>query len=544
MTFAGLIIRLWKMGYGLPDLNHVDEGMYVYRALNMGGGDLNPHNFVHPTLYFYLCFLGDVLFILAARWTGFLKTLGEAWDLYQRDPTIFYVIGRGVSAVFGTLTLPLVYAAGTKLFNRKVGWVSAFFLTFAYLHAQYSQIAVVDVTLTFFVMLSFLFTVLAYQSGRIRYFMWMGLFVGLSASTKYSGLTAAIFGPLAVFLSAWNRGLKPFRELTGKKTLLFFIFFGLGFTLGTPFWILGFQEFKKDLLTFIGFYKVGGTGHLGYEGEWNWFYYLADPLGYGLGLPLEIAGWAGLLYLAARISPRNLLMVVFPLCFFLLAGSLEIRAARYIIPMIPFLCLSAGALLFSIVSRCVSFGPSGTRRANLILALLSLIVVFPSLTNLLRYQYLKMVPETRTMAHRWMLENLSKEDKMLHSFWFYLRSAPKLPHSERLDPTVFRTTLRNRSSLKSLEEYRELGFKYLILDEWHIGTVLNGPKYKWRPERQEAADRYEVFLTELNRSARIRAVFSPYREEEIPFDPENVDFASRSLWKRTRLGPLIRIYEL
>lgn len=544
LTLVGFVIRIWKIGYGLPDLNYVDEGRYVYQALNLGGGDLNPHNFVHPTLYFYLCFLGDALFILTARLSGFLKTLGEAWDFYQRDPTVFYVIARGVSAIFGTLTIPLVYVIGLKLFNKKAGWISAFFLTFAFLHAQYSQVAIVDATLTFLITLSFLFAVLAYQTGGLRYFMLMGLSVGLSASTKYSGLTALMLGPLALVLGAWDRGSNLFRERGGRKALLFFIFFGLGFTIGTPFWIIDFPGFKKDLLTFIGFYKVGGTGHLGYEGEWNWFYYLANPLRYGLGFPLELAGWIGILYLAVRVNPRNLLFVAFPLCFFLIAGFLEIRAARYIIPMIPFLCLGAAALVVGAVWRWASLRPAGIRQTSLVLALLSLILVFSSLTSLVRFHSLKMVPETRILAYRWMSENLPKDEKMLHSFWFYLRSTPKFPYSERLDPTVFRTTLRNVSSLKTLEEYRRLGFKYLVLDEWHLGTVLEGPRHKLRPERKEARDRYEKFLEELSHSAELLAVFSPYRSEGIPFDSENVDFASRSLWKRTRLGPLIRIYRL
>ena len=252
----------------------------------------------------------------------------------------------------------------------------------------------------------------------------------------------------------------------------------------------------------------------------------------------------GILYLILRPRPRNVLFVSFPLCFFLIAGALEIRAARYILPVIPFLCLGAAEFLVTVVSRCSPLQTAGIRRTNAVLAVLSLALVFPSLSGLLRFHYLKGVPETRTLAYRWMSENLSKDDKMLHSFWFYLRSQPKFHYSERLDPTVFRTSLRNVSSLKTLEEYRRLGFKYLALDEWHLGTVLEGPGHKLRPERKEAQDRYEAFLEELSRSVELLAVFSPYRSSDVSFDPENVDFASRSLWKRTRLGPLIRIYRL
>ncbi len=38
ISLTGLILRFWKLGFGLPEIIFGDEGLYVYYALNRGGG--------------------------------------------------------------------------------------------------------------------------------------------------------------------------------------------------------------------------------------------------------------------------------------------------------------------------------------------------------------------------------------------------------------------------------------------------------------------------------------------------------------------------
>ena len=45
------------------------------RALAFGTGDLNPHNFLYPTLYFYVLFAWEGLFVLAGRAAGVFESL-------------------------------------------------------------------------------------------------------------------------------------------------------------------------------------------------------------------------------------------------------------------------------------------------------------------------------------------------------------------------------------------------------------------------------------------------------------------------------------
>ena len=162
----GFLLRLWKIDFSLPVAIHGDESFGVYIALNMGSGDLNPHHFMQPPLYYYFYFLGDVIYILWGRMTGIFKNLRDAWVLYKTDPSVFYVIGRIVSALFGGLTIPLTYGAGKKVFGERTGLLAAFFFTFCFLHIQWSSIAYVDIPFTFFVVLTFILSYSAFEKGK------------------------------------------------------------------------------------------------------------------------------------------------------------------------------------------------------------------------------------------------------------------------------------------------------------------------------------------------------------------------------------------
>ena len=534
-TIVGACLRFWKLDYGLPHILFIDEGQKIYLALNMGGGDLNPHNFVQPSFFYYLLLLADVLYIAWNFMTGVFKELSEAWRLYTQDPTVYYWLARSVSAAFGTVTIPLTYIIGQRFFNRFVGGCAALFLAFSYIHAQYSQVGYIDITLTFFITFCFLLSVTAQETGHWRYFMLAGFVGGLSMSTKYSGLPTMILGPIASYTFALRNGKPVIREILGKKTMLFYLSALIGFTFGTPYWVLDFPKFSEDVLYFWGDYKLGGVGQLGAEGKWNWFYYLFNPLCYGLGLPLEITGIAGILWLALRRRLSVVLFVVFPLVYFFILGLSDIRTPRYIMPLIPFLCLGAAFFLDQTGARIARLK---TKWGGLCLLSLVLVVVSPSAVNLLRYNYLKLQQDTRKLARDWVLENIKPEEKFIQTLYAFIGFSL----AEILDHSVWNTRLQHASSLKTLDEYRQEGVRYLVLDDWHTGTVLTGVERN--PKYQETGVRYRRFLKQLDSTAKLVAEFSPYSKPGDHFDPENLEFISRSLWKMKRLGPRIQIYKL
>jgi hypothetical protein len=537
LTAAGFALRLWKLSYGLPHIIFSDEGHHIYWALNMGGGDLNPHQFVHPTLFFYLCFAADCVYTLWGLATGLFEKAGDAWALYRRDPTVFYLIGRLWSVFFGAMTIPLVYLAGRKMFNTTVGLLGALFVTFSLLHVQYSQVAYLDVPLTFFIVLSFFFGYLGFENKKIRYCLCSGLAGGLATSIKYNGLGAATFGlmtSLLLMLTA-EKGNKA--RIFIITISVFSFFFLLGFTIGTPYWIFDLDVFKRDILQDFVTAKTLGLGQLGYDGGRHWFYYLSNPLNYGTGWPIELAGIAGICLLVWKFRSKGCFFVSFPFAYFFIIGLSEIRAARYALPLQPFLCLAAACLVESVTSSVKLFASFKTR----MIVVISCLLLVPSVLNVFEYSALRAVPDTRTLVARWMRVNIPFKSRVLISGYMFLPDYNSMFDVRALDSTLFDTHLaHHRSSLKSLAGYKKEGVDYLVLDEWHVGIVMEGAdKRKYRDQFLK----YEALIRDLSR-AELVATFSPYREGTAKFDMENIDFPSRAIGNFKSMGPAVRIYKL
>ena len=539
LTLLGLALRLWKIEHGLPKIYYMDEARVIYFALNMGGGDLNPHHFLHPNLYYYLMFFCDMIFILWGRLIGEFKTLGDAWGLYRSDPTSYYIIARGINAVLGALTVPVTYLIGKAIWqDKRLGFIGAGFLAFSFLHLQWSQIAYMDSTLTFFITLAFLMACLAYFSGKTRYFLLAGLVGGLAASTKYQGLMTFMWGPLAAGMLARRDSGHFINAFVLKNLGGFALFFILGFTAGTPFWIFDFQSFQSHLLTVWSWFKYGGQGQLGFDGHWNWGYYLSGPLLYGLGLPLEIAAIGGLFLLLTRRESRFIFFLSFPLLYFGLAGISDIHKASYALPLVPFFSLSAASITVWLVGKLKKLG---ARRTDWLLIMISVAVLAPSLSSSFRYGYLRSFADTRTEVIEWVRENIRPNQKILTSFFSLIRNG-RDGLAEQFDPTVYDVRVKNRSSLKTLEEYRRAGFEYLVLDEWHRNTILvEGARHA--PYRL-TVELYRNFMQELEKSGKLLVQFSPYQGPSLDFDAENTQLLSRRLWKLKRPGPEIWIYKI
>ena len=97
------MLRFVGIGSGIPFNIGVDEPEIMDRAIRMmRTGDFNPHFFDYPGLYFYVQLgVACLRFIVGA-------TAGHWTSLDQVDAADFYLWGRAVTALLGTLTVFLV----------------------------------------------------------------------------------------------------------------------------------------------------------------------------------------------------------------------------------------------------------------------------------------------------------------------------------------------------------------------------------------------------------------------------------------------------
>src|SRR6476646_8892051 len=86
-----LALRLIGLRYGLPHVYNPDEVAIMSRALAFAKGDLNPHNFLYPTLYFYLLFAWEGLTAIAAVALRAVPSFAGFQREFFLDPTRVFV---------------------------------------------------------------------------------------------------------------------------------------------------------------------------------------------------------------------------------------------------------------------------------------------------------------------------------------------------------------------------------------------------------------------------------------------------------------------
>src|SRR5689334_23448787 len=101
ITVVALALRLVGLRYGLPAVYNPDEIAIMSRALAFATGDLNPHNFLYPTLYFYVVFAWIATYF-AVGWTAgvFHSAIAFERTLFT-NPTGIYLAGRSLSVLCG-----------------------------------------------------------------------------------------------------------------------------------------------------------------------------------------------------------------------------------------------------------------------------------------------------------------------------------------------------------------------------------------------------------------------------------------------------------
>ena len=142
VVLAGALgLRLWGIKQGLPFAYNTDEnshfvpyaiGMFVY---GFRPGTLTSPYFVNPPGLTY------ILHFVFALWFGGRAGVAHRFAV---DPTSVFVVARVTVALLGTLSVWLLYLAGARLFDRRVGLLAAALMAVAFLPVFYAHQALND----------------------------------------------------------------------------------------------------------------------------------------------------------------------------------------------------------------------------------------------------------------------------------------------------------------------------------------------------------------------------------------------------------------
>jgi hypothetical protein len=406
--------RVAGISFGLPNLYHVDEARFAKISITYFTGDLNPHFFHVPSLHTYAVTGLWGAYYLGGKITGKFTSIAHFVEAFEEDATSQVILARFLSVLLSVGTILVVFYLGKIMYNPRVGVLASLFLVFSPVHNKISHYMVPDVPMVFFLMISFLCIWFIYIKGDTKFYILAGLFAGLATATKYGGqmLFLPLFLAHLFYMLENKRSIKEI--FFSHKLILSVAFFLGGFLAGCPYSILDFTKFWNDFKWQSQ--HLLQAGHYGSsKAQPAWLFYLQYGMAENIGKLSQYLVYGGVLLGLVRRKRKDLILIVFPLVLFVLIGSWKSMAARYLLPLTPFLVLIAAFFLDALLTKIASplrkkipqFPSRVLQNRYLNWAVVAL-VLLPSVVKVVRFDYLLTQKDTRTLAKEWINRNLPK----------------------------------------------------------------------------------------------------------------------------------------
>jgi hypothetical protein len=549
LLLAGALVRIWGNDYGLPHTYHSDEGHIVNRAIRFHGGNLDPGFFNWPSLYMYL---------LSATY-GVAYGLRGVVASFAQDPTPFYLIGRTLTALMGTATIGVLYVVAAELYSTRVALLASLFLTVNLLHIRDSHYITTDVPLTFLITVALLFVFRYWRAGRTGDALAAGLFAGLAASMKYPGGLMLLPLALAHYFRPRPAGGR-LRWVVSPTLLAAGGLAAVGFLAGTPYAVLTPVAFLRGVFSEL---REVHTVQFGNEGDLpGYLFHLFHSFPEGMGLPLFVTALVGLGVALYRHGKAEIILLAFPLPYFLVIGTWSSRFERYTLPLLPFLALLAAlglATLAAAVRTRVARSGEMARwaRPGLGLTLAALVLVAPEVLRIVHWHMLLARPDTRVVAGEWIEREIPNGARIaMEPYSPAVRLSPDMVRAQRarLGNSVAAEISRRRFDefLASAAARDGQGYWLFRLNTYDLDqlvrerveyVVLSGFTYQ---RYQRACGRYPEacrFYRQLEERGRLIYSIEPGTPGQALWVGDIYSPLTR-LTERSRPGPPIKIYRL
>jgi len=539
-------LRIWGVTHGLPYAYNADENAhFVTRAIGMFGHDWDPNYYVNPPAYTYLVHL------VLGPWFG---GRGGVANAFAADPTEIWTIARTLAALCGTFAVWLLYLAGSRLVDRRVGLLSAGIFAVAFLPVFYSKLALNDVPTLVGVCLGLWGAAGILRDGRLRDYVWAGIGLGLACATKYTGgivLVPVVAAAGAQFAASGGKpGALRGIAIAGALSLLAFV-------VANPYAVLDFSSFW-DGLTHQSTASGDAAGKLGLTQDSGYAYYLWS-FGWGLGwMPLCFAiGGAVRLFFDER---RLLWMLAPPIVLFVLfMGSQERYFGRWLMPVFPFVCVLAAYAAVELADWLGRFSPAlrPTFIATAVVVLCGQGFVYSLHSGLVMSR-----EDTRNIARDWLVVNVPAGTKIVvepvvPDQWAQDIGNPyaripngnrwsKYPLSRKIDPKSGQP-VPGAPGVVNIEDFEKVlhpglvdvyerqGYCYVV-----VGSTQRG-RAEVEPEQVPDALRY---YEALERRAKVVYEVSPYAKGQGPV-AFNFDWTFNYYpLAYNRPGPVMTVYRL
>jgi Dolichyl-phosphate-mannose-protein mannosyltransferase len=559
VLLGGLGLRLWGARQGLPYAYNSDEADHflAHAVVMFEHGTLNPGYFSNPPAFTYLLHA-----LLAVAYGG----AGGAVDAYRHDPSGVFTLARVAAALLGTAALWLLYAMGTRLFNRAAGLLAAAIEAVAFLPVFYAHLALNDVPTLAPVTLSLLGSAGVLRKGRARDYLIAGVGLGLASATKYTG--GIVIVPLVGAVAARYIHDAPAAGRRVVRGLGLAAFAALAaFLIANPYALLDYSAFHRELVH-QSTLSAEAQGKLGAPRNGGIVYYLWS-LTWGLGWVPALAALGGAVTVWRSDRALWWLLVPAALAFLAFMGLQGRYFGRWLLPIFPIMCLLAAG--FAVQTARAGAGllgrwqlrrdPAARRRdgggvAALRVGLAALLVAALLGQGLIYSVHSGLVlasADTRTLTRNWMLTHIAAGSRVVvepvsPNVWGqrwkkypsrFDRLAPRRAADGRLEPRY-----THEVSLEDYERtlrpaligyYEEEGYCWVISGSTESGRAFADPS---------AVPQAIAYYRALSEQGEVLYRASPYAHDQGPvafnFD-WSFDYYPLAY---SRPGPLMTVYRL
>jgi len=464
LLLVGILLNVTGITWGLEHGTWLPDGEIEF-ALKIGQTkDLNPHFFVNPHVYTYALFALYIVLYIFLRIGGVnLGAYSSVDDVPATAKMWLYLVPRVFSVICTLASALLVYYLVKRIGKPIAAWFAAMFFTVTMTFVTYAHFEG-RYALTVFMLLLPIYLLVRFVESRKRIWLILaGLVIGLSISTKYLNLFL-VFPLIAAIIFVYGKNWIMY----AKRGLLSFALIAAGFLIGTPYALLDYPTFLKDIKFIFLVKDVSGYNGLfsPYKAWWFFPSILANGFGIVLLSAIVLLGVYAI-YKGFGNKTRGLIALMslsFIIPYWLALGSGYFFTSRYLIPVQVFLVVLAG------VGIAAAYDLQKTR---ILTGLLLLVVILSGL-----YAYsadIMMVHDSRYEARAWIVKNIPK-GTTIDNFYRSEKFVPVL--KDRYDFRLFkvvneRGTDRDEKLFKEfLANYKKDPGEYIILSSFEYGAYL------------------------------------------------------------------------
>lgn len=399
LLFTAGFLRFYNLNWDQGNLFHPDERNIANAVVKIHFfNQLNPEFFAYGGFSMY-----------GIRAAGTLLDAITKTQVWTTDWAHINLIGRFFSAFFSTITIFPLFLLAQKIGNKVIALFSCTLYAFCVSSVQMAHFGTTESFFTLTGVVICLASLYLYENPRLKLYLLIGILGGIATATKTTEIGLLIFPFTAHLLSV----IKYRRTHLFTKNVFFILLLVVGlltFTLFSPYTFLDWNAFMASML-----YETGvalGTLPVVYTDQFihtipylfqieNFFWQMGPITVFSvIGIPFI------LFYGIKQKNPKLLIFLSFPLIYFLYAGTWYAKFIRYMVPLLPFLIISASYVLFVLYKKHKLLG-----QCFMSISVLGTILWAASFFSI----YTK--TQTRITASTWIYQNIPEGARLLEEHW-------------------------------------------------------------------------------------------------------------------------------